>query len=250
MVISGFIADRRAPWILAIVSIAFVLPHYTYAPRLLITGEGAVKFDLLQYDQETFGWWGMINRDMALILFAAFFSWVGALSVDKALLRADRSDEIATLLAREAQKEKEHTEALGGFVEELMAAFAAQHNGQQRYLATRPPKDQFSRYIHFINNHLHRNSQLLEQSRQQQALWSRDQLAQAIDALYQHVTLVEQGKLGLRSLAPDMLPLATRGVEKLSTCFYRLLCRAVAEARGSRPYEPGGGTASAWSGPL
>ncbi len=89
--------DRRAPWGFAAAAIAFIVLDYLYQPHALITGHGATNFDDLAFEQAIFGLWGMINRHIALAFFAAFFGWLGARSVDEAIARADRAEEVAAL---------------------------------------------------------------------------------------------------------------------------------------------------------
>lgn len=90
-------ASRRATWVFAVLSIAFVLADFALQPHARITAPGANRFDDIQYAIGQVTWWGEVNRHVALILFAALFSWLGAWSVEAAILRADRAEEVARL---------------------------------------------------------------------------------------------------------------------------------------------------------
>ena len=87
--ISSLIADRRAPWIFASMTIAFIIGDFTFQPH--------PAFGEIDRELAVWGWWGMVNRHVALALFAAFFGWLGARSVDLAIRRADRAEEIAAM---------------------------------------------------------------------------------------------------------------------------------------------------------
>ncbi len=117
--------DRRAPWYFALAAIAFIVADYLLEPHQLVTGSGAVNFDGLAYEQAIFGVWGMINRHVALCFFAAFFGWLGARSVDTAIARADRAEEIVQLESVVADQKR----ALDYGVQELTQAFVRAANG-------------------------------------------------------------------------------------------------------------------------
>ncbi len=90
-------ASRRATWVFAALGIAFVLADFVLQPHARITAAGANGFDDIQYAIGQVTWWGEVNRHVALILFAALFSWLGAWSVEAAIVRADRAEEVARL---------------------------------------------------------------------------------------------------------------------------------------------------------
>ena len=237
IVISGFIADRRAPWILMLIALFCTLYDYSYAPHELITGVGAVRFDELGYDLSIFGWWGMINRDVAILFFAAFFSWQGALSVGKALASADRADELAALHKQQQHKAEEITQTIAGFVDEIVAVFAAQANGQPTWLRARLPHDPFSPHVHFINKHLATVARLTAEQRRLQ----QGELAQAVQALTTLLGQVQKGFLPTSALAPGNLPDEAQAVREVASAFYALLGQVARQAarEAARKYSPG-----------
>lgn len=95
----SLMASRRATWVFAALGIAFVLADFALQPHARITAAGARNFDDIQYAIGQVTWWGEVNRHVALILFAALFSWLGAWSVEAAIVRADRAEaeEVARL---------------------------------------------------------------------------------------------------------------------------------------------------------
>lgn len=93
----SLIGDRSAPWVFATISIAFVVGSYVLEPHEIIHLSTGFSFDGIGYEQAIFGIWGMINRHVALLFFAALFGWLGARSVDNAIARADRAEELARL---------------------------------------------------------------------------------------------------------------------------------------------------------
>src|SRR5258708_36055364 len=91
------IGDRKAPWAFALAAIAFIVGDFALQPHALITSAGASHFDSISYLVTAVTWWGGINRHVALALFAAFFGWLGARSVEAAMRRADQAEELAAL---------------------------------------------------------------------------------------------------------------------------------------------------------
>ncbi|HZC77676.1 MAG TPA: hypothetical protein VE258_07995, partial [Ktedonobacterales bacterium] len=57
----------------------------------------ASGFDDIAYETNIWSWWGMVNRHVALAFFAGFFGWLGANSVESAIRRADRAEDLAAL---------------------------------------------------------------------------------------------------------------------------------------------------------
>jgi hypothetical protein len=98
IILVSLIGDRRAAWVFAAVAIAFVVIDFLLEPHALITPPDGVPFDDINYGITHFGGiWGMINRHVAMLFFAALFGWMGATSVDNAIARADRAEELARL---------------------------------------------------------------------------------------------------------------------------------------------------------
>ena len=93
----SLIGDRKAPWAFALAAIAFIVGDFALQPHALITSAGASHFDSISYLVTAVTWWGGINRHVALALFAAFFGWLGARSVEAAMRRADQAEELAAL---------------------------------------------------------------------------------------------------------------------------------------------------------
>jgi hypothetical protein len=88
--------SARAPWVFALAAIGFVVGDFLLQPHATIQVNG-LPFDGLDYEAKIFTAWGLINRHIALLFFAAFFSWLGARSVDNAIARADQAEAIAQL---------------------------------------------------------------------------------------------------------------------------------------------------------
>lgn len=193
--LSAITLDHRAPWVLAPIAIAFILLDYTYQSHSSINVPGqAINFDHLAYTQMTVGWWGMVNREVSLIFFAAFFSWLGARSVEQAIARADRAEEVARLEEGFAQTEAQRTSELNSFIQELVDAFVAQANGTERYLEL-PADHPLSGTVQFLNQRLKR---LREGS--QDELWRARQLAAATRLLEERLTQVATGAYPVAAL--------------------------------------------------
>jgi hypothetical protein len=128
--LSSLTGNRRAPWFFGLAAIAFIAADFFLQPHLLTTATtppngSATNFDTLAYYTTIFTDWGMINRHVALSLFAALFGWLGARSVEAAILRADRAEELAELERREIERTKELEEG----VRQLLAVHVHLANG-------------------------------------------------------------------------------------------------------------------------
>jgi uncharacterized membrane protein len=95
-ILVAFIGDRKAPWFFAATAICIVIGTFLLKPYETIVINGT-SFNGIAYETNIFGIWGMINRHIIVLFFAALFGWMGARSVDNAIARADRAEEIARL---------------------------------------------------------------------------------------------------------------------------------------------------------
>ena len=100
--LTSLTANQRAPWVFAFIAITFIVGDFVLQPHGLITatttpGGQASNFDSIQYWTRIYNQWGMVNRHISLAFFAAFFGWLGARSVNAAIRRADRAEELAAL---------------------------------------------------------------------------------------------------------------------------------------------------------
>lgn len=110
--LTSLTGNRRAPWIFTLIAIAIIVADFTLQEHGVINGTSlpngrATNFDSIQYWTGIFNWWGMINRHVALAFFAGFFGWLGARSVDNAIARADRAEELAELERRELENKRQ-----------------------------------------------------------------------------------------------------------------------------------------------
>ena len=104
--------SSRAPWFLTFAAIAFIVADYfVLQPHAKIVVNG-VPFDELAYEEQIFTAWGNINRDVALLFFAALFGWLGARSVDNAIARADQAEELARLEHAYAEQSRQLEEGI------------------------------------------------------------------------------------------------------------------------------------------
>jgi hypothetical protein len=192
--LSSIILDRRAPWVLAPIAIAFIVLDFAYQPHSIINIPGVSNFDHLVYTQNTVGWWGMVNRHIALVFFAALFSWLGARSVEQAIRRADQAEEVARLEESFAQAEQDRTEMLNAFIQELVDAFVAQANGTERYLQV-APNHPMAATVQFLNQRLKR---LREGS--QDEIWRTRQTQAALKLLEERLMQIAAGEQTLIAL--------------------------------------------------
>lgn len=186
----SLIGDRRVTWVFAAVAITFVVGSYLTVSHEVLKLSNGVSFDSIAYEQNIFGVWGMINRHVTLLFFAAFFGWLGARSVDTAIARADRAEEIARLEHAIA----EQTRQLEQGIETIRQTHARVANGD---FAARAPLEQehiLWQIAYSLNNLIQR----LQRSADAEHLLVRTKAE--IDRLLQEI---QRAKQGLQPLWPQ-----------------------------------------------
>lgn len=235
--LSSITLDRRAPWVLAPIALTFVVLDFTFQqPHSIINIPGVINFDHILYTERTVGWWGMVNRHVALIFFAAFFSWLGARSVEQAIVRADQAEEVARLEETLAQTEAQRTEQLNVFIQELIDAFVAQANGVEQYLQL-PADHPMNATVHFLNQRLKR----LREVGQDEA-WRARQLQAAAKLLDERLTQIAAGALPVAALHPSSFHTGAPPVDHLAALFSKILEQQSAgrSRTGPAPSTPSG----------
>lgn len=109
--IAALTADWRAPWFFVAIASAFIVGDWLIQPHALVTATGVdltgtQGFNELAREAQIFTAWGMINRHLALAMFAGLFSSLGAFSVERAILRADQAEHVAALEHAQAEQRK------------------------------------------------------------------------------------------------------------------------------------------------
>ena len=215
--LSSITLDRRAPWFLAAFALAFILLDFSLQQRSHVNTTNVINFDHLSYTEQTVGWWGMVNLSVALIFFAAFFSWLGARSVEQAIARADRAEEVAKLEESLAQAETQHTEQLNAFIQAMVDAFVAQANGVEQYLQL-PSDHPMSATVHFLNQRLKR----LREVGQDEA-WRARQLQAAAKMLDERLTQIATGAQPSAALHPSSFRTGIPPVDHLAALVYTIM---------------------------
>jgi hypothetical protein len=127
----SLIGHRNASWLFAGAAIAFVVGDFLLEPHAPIAAGGGVSFDDITYAVSHFGGvWGVLDRHVALLFFAALFSWMGARSVDHAIARADQAEALARLEHAYAEQSRQLEEGIRQIQETHVAI--AQGNYQIR----------------------------------------------------------------------------------------------------------------------
>jgi hypothetical protein len=186
----SLIGDRRAPWVFAAAGIVFVVGSYLNVPHEVIQLSSGEHFDGIGYEQHIFDVWGMINRHVALLFFSALFGWMGARSVDNAIARADRAEEIAEL----EHAIVEQTRQLEQGIEAIRQTHVRVANGDFK---ARAPLDQ-EHILWQIAHSLNTLIQRLQRSADAEHLLVRTKAE--IDRLLQEV---QRAKSGLQPLWPQ-----------------------------------------------
>lgn len=198
--LSPLIISRRAVIPCVLISITFILLYYTYEPHALLNGFGAHNFDELRYEVEQpyFSWYALINRDIALILFAGFFGWIAASTFTWALEWGEQANNEATLATAVALYKEQSAQDLSQFVQEITLAFAALGNGQVQFLQPRASSDPLHDAVIFLNSQL----RMVESVRKRQAGTPAEQILTEMQRLITLYTRVRRGLVPLQALNP------------------------------------------------
>jgi hypothetical protein len=97
----------RTPWIYFVAILAFIVGDFLLPPHALITAAGATNFDDLAHETTLVALWGMINRPIGLCLAATIAGSISAYSVERAIRRAERAEEMATLEHTMAEQKRQ-----------------------------------------------------------------------------------------------------------------------------------------------
>lgn len=213
IILIGFIGDRSAPWVFAAIAIAFVVGSYALETHVVLHLRQGVTFDGLTYEQHIFGAWGMVNRHVILLFFAALLGWLGARSVDKAIVRADRSDELAAFLEQTRRQEAQQAKQLQTFFADMLDAFTAQANGSPRLMdAQSYSAEPYRTYAHLMNERIRR----FEQMRRGSQNGVQNQVEQALALVAERVELLRRQHLPISALTPQILYTGVPLVDKLT----------------------------------
>lgn len=187
--ISSLTANRRAPWIFGFIAIAFIALDFNLQGHALITGAGASHFDDIAYETQIWTPWGMVNRHIALCLFAAFFGWLGARSVDNAIARADRAEEVARLEHAVAEQRRQ----LETGVQQLLETHVRLANGDMSARAPLIKDNLLWQVAASLNNLI---------SRMQNAFRAEHQLRRLEEELHRLAAALDDAKAGRPPLWP------------------------------------------------
>jgi hypothetical protein len=180
---------RNATWLFAAAAIAFVVADFLLQPHALITAPGASGFDEIAYEVGIFGVWGMINRHVLVIFFAAFIGWLGARSVDGALRRADRAEEMAALEHSIAEQKR----LLDIGIAQILQTHVRAANGDFSARASVRQENQLWQISSSLNNLL---------ARMQRTAQAEHQLARTVDELRRIAAAIDDIQAGRQPIWP------------------------------------------------
>ena len=220
ILLASITLDRRAPWVLAFLAATFILLDFSFQPHSVIHAPGVTNFDHIAYSERSLGWWGMVNRPLALVGFAAFLSWLGAHSVEQAITRADHAEETLRLQRSFAEAEAKRTEQVNAFIQELVEAFVAQASGIERYLEV-PEGHPLAPTVHLLNQRLERL-----RGGSQNEVWQARQIVSAAKQLEEQLVVVATGGAPLTHLQPPYFHTQVKQVDRLATLISLLVGRS------------------------
>jgi hypothetical protein len=178
---------------------------------------GTQSFDGIKDFEVNFNWWSVVDRHVALNLFAAFFGWMGARSVKSAIFRADQAEELAQLEEQYAQADARRIEELNSFVQQIIDAFVAQANGTEQYLQL-PANHFLAPMAQFLNQRLKRLREVRDQG-----IWSSGQVLAATKLLTERLNQVGSGTLSRSSLHPSSFRTNVAAIDEITRLIYFLL---------------------------
>jgi HAMP domain-containing protein len=183
IILVAFIGNRNAPWVFAAIAIVFVVGSFLLEPHNVFQLPDGKTFDGIQYELTIFGTWGMVNRHIILLFFAALFGWLGARSVDNAIIRADRAEEIARL--EHAFAEQKRQLELG--IQQILDTHIKVANGDYRARAPLEQEHILWQIGYSLNNLI---------ARLQRSGEAQQQLQRAQDEVQRLMQAIQRAKLG------------------------------------------------------
>jgi hypothetical protein len=190
IVLVALIGNRNAPWVFAAIAIAFVVGSFPLEPHVPFQLAGGKTFDGVQYELNIFGEWGMVNRHVILLFFAALFGWMGARSVDNAIIRADRAEEVARLEHAFADQKRQ----LEIGIQQILDTHVKIANGDYRARAPLERDNVLWQIGYSLNNLV---------SRLQRAGNAEHQLQRAEDEVQRLMQAIQRAKSGQAPLWPS-----------------------------------------------
>ncbi len=187
--ITSLTGHRRSPWIFCLFAISFIVADFALQPHALITAAGADHFDDIAHETDIFGAWGMVNRHLALCFFAALVGWLGARSVEGAIRRADRAEELAALEHQLADQKRQ----LDIGIEQLLQTHVRAANGDFTARAPLRQENVLWQIASSLNNLL---------ARMQRAAQADHQLARTEEELRRLAAAIDDAQAGRMPLWP------------------------------------------------
>jgi|GEM_PF-1386317 len=152
ILVSSVNGTWRTPWIFFVAIVGFIVGDFLLQPHALINAVGATNFDDIAYETSLVGVWGMINRPIGLCLAAAIAGSVSAYSVERALRRADRAEEMATLEHTLAEQKRQLDEG----VQQILQTHVRAANGDYSARAPLSQDNVLWQIAYSLNNLLNR----------------------------------------------------------------------------------------------
>jgi hypothetical protein len=152
ILVSSVNGTWRTPWIFFVAIVGFIVGDFLLQPHALINAVGATNFDDIAYETSLVGVWGMINRPIGLCLAAAIAGSISAYSVERALRRADRAEELAGLEHTLAEQKRQLDEG----VQQILQTHVRAANGDYSARAPLSQDNVLWQIAYSLNNLLNR----------------------------------------------------------------------------------------------
>ena len=207
VILGASILPRFSAFIIAGINIALIYSDLMFQPKAL---------DLQQAIHQ-YGLPVIAGRPSAILVITAVIAYLWVRSMDQAVLRADRAEELRALEQYLNQVETEHTTRVKEFVQETIKAIGAQANGQEGLLLL-PPGHPWQQQATFINTQLKQFHRLKLANRVNDR-----QLIAGAEALLRLLQRINNGQAPLNSLDPRRFTTQVPLTDEIARQVYLLL---------------------------
>jgi hypothetical protein len=196
----------------------------------------------LQQAITTYGLPVLAGRPISILIIVALVAFLWVRSMDQAVRRADRAEELQALEQQIIQVRIRWSEEANDFVQGTIRAVAAIANGQETQVRL-PPDHSFNTQANFVNTQLHQFYKMKLAA----AKGNTGQVTIAINYLLKILQGLHDGRVTIKLLSPDQFSSHVPEVDEIAKYLYFMLQdKRIPSSSGttSKPFPPTSGTSS------
>lgn len=173
----------------------------------------------LQQAIATYGLPVLAGRPISILLIVAVVAFLWVKSMDQAVRRADRAEELQALERQIIQVRTRWSEEANDFVQEIVKAVAAIANGQEARVHL-PPDHSFTTQANFVNTQLH---QFYKMKQAASKKGNHAQTEIAISYLLKVLQALHDGRITIKLLSPEQFSSQVPEIDEIAKYLYFML---------------------------